>query len=226
MGSTGTPSGALADLAQWWLERMDTQPVIARELACHAGSISDARAAVDQAVDEGATLIVPRVAERDDIAARTIITLLTHRNAAAAVHQPAGMTDVDWITLTAAVRDRVAQTMSLRADPERLAAEQGAKGIAFATGVLLQCAQRRTPAILEGTDELAAAVVADRLDPSAHFWWRAATTSPDVGRTAAAQRIDLHPGLALDLDDDSGLGARATLALLELVHPTVAAGSA
>ena len=69
----------------------------------------------------------------------------------------------------------------------------------------------------DGTDEHAAALVADRLCYRASGWWRAGATSADPARAAAADRIDLAAGLPLALTDDEGKGAAATLALLQLV---------
>jgi nicotinate-nucleotide--dimethylbenzimidazole phosphoribosyltransferase len=89
--------------------------------------------------------------------------------------------------------------------------------VAAVVGVLLSAAARRTPCLVDGTDELAAALVADRLCYRAKGWWRAGSDSPDPGRRAATERIDLAPGLPLGLTDDAGRGAEATLAILTLL---------
>ena len=89
---------ALADLATWWGTVSAGAPLTVAEIAPDAaGSVTDAIVegldAADRAVDAGATLLVPRVAVRDDVAARTLIALLTRREASAVVAQPDGMTE-------------------------------------------------------------------------------------------------------------------------------------
>ena len=171
-------------------------------------------AAADRAVDAGATLLVPRTRRRDDVAARAVIGLLTRREASAVVDQPDGMPDRAWMARCAAVRDLMAMAAEHRGEPVALLDAVGAGAIAATAGALLGAAARRTPCLVDGTDELAAALVADRLCYRAKGWWRAGADSPDPGRTAAVERIDLTRGLPLALTDDEGRGAQATLALL------------
>ena len=92
-----------------------------------------------------------------------------------------------------------------------------AAGSGAAVGVLLGGAARRTPSIVEGTGELAAALVADRLCFRAKDWWRTGSTSPDPARVAAGDRLAIAPGLPLGLTDDAGRGADATIALLAML---------
>lgn len=209
-------TGELAVLARWWHAVAADRPLAPVDVPCAAGTIAEGVAAADRAVDAGATLLVPRVAERNDLAARTVIALLTRREASSVVHQPVGLPDREWMARVAAVRDAVAASTELRGDPEQLTAALGASGIAVAVGVLLGAAARRTPVIVDGTDELAAALLADRICYRAKGWWRPGSTSPDPGRIAAVDRLDVASGVPLDLGDDAGLGARATLALLGL----------
>jgi nicotinate-nucleotide--dimethylbenzimidazole phosphoribosyltransferase len=154
------------------------------------------------------------VRDRDEIAARTVIALLTRREASTVLGQPVGMPDREWMAACAAVRDRMAEVVEHRGEPLVMLAALGATSIAAVAGSLLAASARRTPCLVDGTDELAAALVADRLCYRAKGWWRAGSDSPDPGRAAAVERIDLSPGLPLGLTDDAGKGAQATLALL------------
>lgn len=213
-------TGALADLLSWWRAvGGDSAPVVADIVADGALDSADAvawgLAAADRAIDAGATLVVPRVATRDDVAARAIVALLTRKEASAVVAQPAGMSDRDWMALCARVRDAAAEAVAYRGQPVALLDRLQAPRIAAVVGILLGAAARRTPALVDGTDELAAALAADRLCFRAKGWWRAGSDSPDPGRAAAADRIDLAAGLPLGLTDDAGRGARASLAMLE-----------
>ena len=211
-------TGELARLLRWWRSLSDG-PVRARWIddeppADPVDAVTWGVAAAERAVDAGATLIVPVSRSRDEVAARTLMALLTRKEASAVLPQPVGMPDRDWMAACAAVRDRAAAVIDLRGEPLALLAALPAPGIAFASGVLLGAAARRTPCLVDGTDELAAALVADRLCHRARGWWRAASDSPDPGRAAAIDRVDLAAGLPLALTDDAGRGAQATLALL------------
>ncbi len=216
-------TGALADLLGWWYAlAAPAQPrpaAIAVDVdaldvdsALRAGI-----AAADHAVDAGQSILVPRVTARDDVLARTVISLLSRKEASRILPQPTGMTDREWMTECAAVRDRAASVAEHRGAPVDLLAALSASGMAAVVGTLLAGAARRTPCLIDGTDELAAALVADRLCFRAKGWWRSASDSPDPGRTAAIDRMDLTAGLPLLLTDDRGRGAAATLALLDLL---------
>ncbi len=215
-------TGALADLAHWWSTVSAGAPLSATVLDPIApDSVPDAVLAgldaADRAIDSGATLLVPRVGPRDAEAARTVIALLTRKEASAVLAQPVGMTDREWMAGCAAVRDRAASSVEHRGEPLALLESLDAPGIALVVGVLLGAAARRTGCLVDGTDELAAALVADRICIRAKGWWRAGSDSPDPGREAAMERIDLAAGLPLGLSDDAGRGAEATLALLALL---------
>lgn len=218
----GDVTGVLADLDRWWRDCSHGGPLVVADLDPPAPdevlvAVDAGIEAVDRAVDAGATLLVPRVRTRDDEAARTLIALLTRKEASAVVFQSEGMRDRDWMAACAAVRDRAATAVDHRGDPVALLAAVHAPGIALVAGVLLAAAARRTPCLIDGTDELAAALVADRLCFRAKGWWRPATDSPDPGRAAAIDRVDLAPGLPFGLTDDAGRGAQATVALLGLL---------
>ncbi len=161
-------TGELAELASWWHRVSAGAPLrVARLDPVAPPSVTDAIQAgldaADRAIDSGATLLVPRVGAHDDVAARTLIALLTRKEASAVVAQPEGMTDRAWMAACATVRDRAAEAAEHRGEPVALLAAVDAPGIALAIGILLGGAARRTACIVDGTDELAAALVADRI---------------------------------------------------------------
>lgn len=213
-------TGVLAELLTWWRSLAGSATVTVATVGVEASAsafeaVLDGAQAADRAIDAGATLVVPTVRHRDDVAARTVIALLTRREASAVVGQPPGMTDRAWMQVCADVRDRAAECAAFRGEPLALLDAVSGPGIAATAGVLLAAAARRTPCLIDGTDELAAALVADRICFRAKGWWRAGSDSVDPGRSAAIDRIDLTPGLPLRLSDDAGRGAQATLALLD-----------
>jgi nicotinate-nucleotide--dimethylbenzimidazole phosphoribosyltransferase len=216
-------TGELRALLSWWRTVSDGgAPRVAQVTASPASS--DARAslhaglvAADRAVDAGATLLIPRADPRDDKAARALIATLTRTEAPVVVPQPAGMTDRQWMLEVSAVRDDARRLSADRGDAVALLDGVGGFGIGFVVGVLLGAAARRTACLIDGTDESAAAVIADRLSSSAASWWMCGSGSADPARMAMAERVQLAPGLPLSLSDDVGMGAAATVALLRLL---------
>lgn len=218
-------TGSLGDLDVWWSQRAGAARPIAQVIVTEATgtSASDALllglASADRAIDSGITLLIPRVGARNIHAARSVIGLLTKRDASAVTHQPPGMADTEWMVACAEVRDLMADHRSLLGDQVALLDALGVPDIASVAGMLIGAAARRTPCILDGTDEWAGALVGDRLAHRARHWWRAATTSTDPARTAARDRIDVAPGLPLGLTDEDGWGARTVVALLDMIEP-------
>ncbi len=227
-------TGALGRLASWWTAlgpesggRLAPTTIGAPPVDGHAtGSSEDSVrrllvagiTAADRAVDAGATLLVvaPEPAGNADVddADRAVIAVLTRREASAVLPQPAGMTDRTWMARCEHVRELTAAAHGHRGDPVTLIGATGADAVAFTAGVLVAAAARRTPCLLDGTRALAAAVLADRIAYRARGWWLVASDSPDPARTAVVDRVDLTVALPLGLSDETGLGARAVLALL------------
>lgn len=222
-------TGRLADLRVWWSSVSGGSELIpARVTASSApggdclGALLLGAADVDRAVDSGATLAIPQLSKRDDLTALTVIALLTRREANRVVDQPEGMSDAQWMHRCAAVRDRTAHAAAHLGDHLALLDALDATDVAATAGMLLGAAARRTPCLIVGTGEWAAALVADRMSHVARTWWRPATTSPDPAQQVAAERIGLDPLIPLDLTDEAGLGAEAVIALLRV---TESAGS-
>lgn len=220
-------TGRLAELHTWWAavgSGSEPTPLLVEAPSASDGDCLDAlllgAAAADRAVDSGATLAIPRVVQYDSLTALTVTALLTRREANRVVGQPEGVSDEEWMDRCAAIRDRCAVASSHLGDHLALLEALGATSIAATAGILLGAAARRTPCLIVGTDEWAAALVADRMNHLARSWWRPATTSPDPAQMAAAERIGLDPLLPLDLSDQEGLGADAVVALLRLTEST------
>ena len=214
-------TGELADLDLWWrrintsaqVQEVVLRPSGADPMDCLMTGIEQA----ERAVDSGVNLLIPAVAASQQVSARTIIALLTKSDSSSVLGQPAGMTDQSWMDQCAQIRDEIAGLRESIGEPLQLLVRLGAEGIAGAVGVLLAGAARATPCLIDGTDTWAAAVIADRLNHRARQWWRSSTSSLDPAWTAARERIDLAPGLPLDLTDEAGWGAQANVALLQLL---------
>lgn len=222
-----TVTGELRDLLAWWnsLDGMravnvsDVDVTADPGIACAEALLAGA-AAADRAIDSGATLLVPHMSQRDARSARIVIAVLARTEAPVVVAQPEGMPDREWMAAVADVRDQCARLGSMRAETMALLDDLQAPALAFCAGVLLAAAARRTACIVDGTDEHAAALVADRVSTRAKAWWTAGSRSSDLARQAAVDRIGLREGLPLALADESGWGARSTISLLHLLVGT------
>lgn len=222
-------TGALAALDSWWTRLVGDAPVVVDwvttgtdEPDCTSALVAGL-AAAERAVDSGATLLIPRIPRMpadspDHTVARAIIGLLTKRDASSVLGQPVGMPDAEWMAECARIRDTMAEHRALLGEHLALLDALDARAVSAAAGVLIGAAARRTPCIVDGTDEWAAALVADRLAHRARHWWRAASTSSDPARIAARDRTDVPAGLPLELDDDEGWGARTAVTLLQMVR--------
>lgn len=217
-------TGALRDLAAWWAAVSGGAAVHSLHMTAPDQPDADAVASVvagvaaaDAAVDSGATLLVPRVSRRHDTLARTIIGALTKVEPQALVPQPVGLPDRQWMSTVTQVRDGVWRGTVNGTDALALIDNPDADQIAWCAGVLLGAAARRTACLVDGTDESAAALVADRLSSRASSWWTSGSQSADPARAAMADRAAVNPGPPLGLSDDAGMGIASTLALLDVI---------
>lgn len=102
-----------------------------------------------------------------------------------------------WAELVTGVRDGLPAARAITGDPEQLVADPL---LGRVTGLLAQCAVRRTPVVLGGSPVLAAAALAaERMAPGARRWWLAASTSPSSAVGLAYADLALSPMLDLGL---------------------------
>lgn len=213
-GSAEPTRDAVAALGSWWQTRRPDGRIASVDLGLLAGGWAQGLTAARAAIDDEATILVPRCA--DSPASRAIIALLTRREASAVVHQPPGMTDRQWVGACEEVRDAMTGLAELRAEPLTLVERLDGDGVGAVAGALLAAAAAGVPCLLDGTGALAGALVADRLCHRARGWWLPSSDSPDPARAAAIERLGLTPALSLGTDDDSGRAARAVLAVLSV----------
>lgn len=190
---------------------VDTDDACSRDDALAAALAGAARA--DEEADAGTDLLLLALTGDDlTVPAATLIGLLTRSDAAAVT-----ATDIDdatWMLRCAATRDAMRRGRPLLSDhPALLGAVAGAD-LAFATGLLVQAAARRTPVLLDGPVSAAAALVAARLSFRAPGWWLPAGVSPDPAHGLALGRLDLEPVLDLRLRGDDGTAALLAVPVL------------
>lgn len=193
------------------LGRVEVEDACSREEAS-AALFAGATVADDEA-DSGTDLLA--VALPDPalaVPAASLVGLLTRSDASAVT--ATGQSDADWMVACAATRDAMRRGRPLLAEQLALLATVGGEDLAFATGLLLRAAGRRTPVVLDGPVSAAAAMVAARLAFRAPAWWLAGSLSPDPGHRLALERLSLDPVLDLGLRADDGTGALLAIPVL------------
>lgn len=172
-------------------------------------------AIADDEIDAGADLIIiGDMGIGNTTSASAIVGLLGPADAIAVVGRGTGIDDETWMRKCAAVRDAMRRGKELKASPMELLATIGGPDIAAMVGMLLRCAQRRTPVILDGTVSTAAALIAHRAAYRARDWWQAGHRSTEPAHTTALGRLDLTPLLELDMRLGEGTGALLAIPLI------------
>lgn len=164
----------------------------------------------DRLVDSGADLVVV-AGGGERTPALVLLAALLDRD-------PVGVTGTTaapgWATLVADVRDGLRASRPHLADPGALLDAARAVEAAELTGLLLQCAVRRTPVLLSAAaDVWAAALVAQRIAPTVDGWLIAGCSPRSPVTALAIGELRLSPLLDLEID----LPAAAELALGVLV---------
>jgi nicotinate-nucleotide--dimethylbenzimidazole phosphoribosyltransferase len=123
--------------------------------------------------------------------------------------------DERWMRDVVAVRDGLRAVRGLAGQPEALLRGLGSPALAAATGLLLQSAARRTPALLDGPGAAAAGLLARGQAWECSDWWQLAPALEDpLGeRVVAGLRLTPLPGVAVPVEDGtSALLAAGVLA--------------
>jgi NaMN:DMB phosphoribosyltransferase len=178
---TGIPTGDLLRLANWWQEN---RPRDERSIAwiVDPSDASAAEMAVNSAVDSGATVIA-LLALGDSDAARAVVSRLARATPAQVRDQPAGTSDLEWMSQVAAIRDA-------RADETAQTSDQA---IAACAAALAAATKRATPVVFDGLIAHAAAMSAGEFDAT----WLPASSSTDPAITLAQEHWKVRPAVDL-----------------------------
>jgi Phosphoribosyltransferase len=128
---------------------------------------------------------------------------------------PGEFSDADWIVQVAAIRDGLRPVRGIRDQPERLLEVLDSPSLAAGTGLLLQAAARRTPALLDGPGAAACALLAHRIARPTRSWWQATDGGGSVLHDRVLAELRLDPLTRLGLRIEDGTAARIGLGLLE-----------
>ena len=199
---TSEPTGDLLRLASWWQEY---RPRGERNIAwiLDPADASTAEMAVNSAVDSGSTVIA-LLALGDSEAARAVVSSRARVTPAQVRDQPADMSDLEWMSQVAAIRDA-------RADETAQTSDQA---IAACAAALAAATKRATPVVFDGLIAHAAAMTAGEFNAS----WLPASSSTDPAITLAQEHWNARPGVDLHSRGNDDLGIRAVFALLDLVE--------
>jgi nicotinate-nucleotide--dimethylbenzimidazole phosphoribosyltransferase len=119
----------------------------------------------------------------------------------------------DWAALLGEVRTGLLRARPHVADPAAMLSALGDPELARLSGLLAQCAVRRTPVVLGSSSVVAgAALLTERLAPGAAAWWLAGDTPAAPGAQKALADLGLTP--LLDLRLPSGGAGPAAQVLL------------
>ena len=178
------------------------------------GTVEGGVAAADALADAGCDLLLVGAAG-DPVPGLVVVAALLDLEPVQAVGTSAGN---DWAALTTGVRDGLRGARMHVGNPEGLLAVVASAALAHLTGVLAQCAVRRTPVVLDGAPvTAAAAVLAERLAAGAPAWQLAGQVPPAPGARLGLQDLGLS-GL-LDLGLALPVGAQLAWSLVEQALP-------
>jgi phosphoribosyltransferase-like protein len=173
----------------------------------------------DDAIDAGADLLLVSLpsSDRDDLSWQVLAVHLLDIDLVEATGWPNldRITDAEWSNRVAALRDGLRPVRGIRNEPERLLTELASPALAAGTGLLLQAAARRTPALLDGPGAAACALLAHRVARAGRNWWQA-TDAGDLGlHDRILTELRLFPLTRLGLPGEDATAARIGLGLLE-----------
>ncbi len=185
-------------------------------------SLALGRATADSEIDAGTDLVIPLLVNDDaDLTAAAVIGLFTRSDAATVTSTSDTQSDAEWMDRCASVRDAMRAGRPEMGEPLEVLENVGAGPLAALVGVLLQSAARATPAMIDGRDSCAAALVAQRITRSATPWWIAATTSADRAVVRSLDHLEIPVVTNLHMHSNTGVGALAALPVLQVAMTTL-----
>jgi nicotinate-nucleotide--dimethylbenzimidazole phosphoribosyltransferase len=183
-------------------------------------------ALADAETDAGTDLVIPGdMGIGSTTACAAVVAGVLGIEAASVVGRGTGVDDAGWRRKVDAVETALRRVGSPMA-PLDAVRRLGGPDIAAMVGLLLGCAARRTPVLLDGvvsvTAALVAAEVAAEVAPAATAWWLASHRSTEPAQQAALARLGMEPLLDLGLRLGEGTGALVALPLVQAAIATLA----
>lgn len=218
LGRLGPALAFLATAQGAWPPRT---PTAVRRVVVHDadGGLEQGVALADEIADGGGDLVVLS-ADAEQTTGIVVVAALLDLEPVQAVGT---VGSADWAGLIAGVRDGLRTARDHLADPHGLLDATASPALSVTTGLLAQCAVRRTPVLLDGSPLVCgAALVAERLAPGGAAWWLAGQAPPNPAAARALADLGLVP--LLDLQLATPLGGDVALGVLlqavEAVRPS------
>jgi NaMN:DMB phosphoribosyltransferase len=206
----------LADLPGVTMKDVVLQGDSTMEAAAEAGS-----SAVDAAVDAGCDLLICSAAVPAALTT-TLVAVLLRLSAVEVVADSDHLDDAAWAELVADIRDRSRAVRGLEDDPIAVLHALDSPELAALVAMLLRAAARRTPVLLDGPPDSAAALCATRHSILGSWWRLAAATSSDPATARAIDALGLEPVTALECRLGGGAAGLTALPLLRAAQAFVA----
>jgi nicotinate-nucleotide--dimethylbenzimidazole phosphoribosyltransferase len=162
----------------------------------------------------GAIVALGEMGIANSTAASALTACLLELDPAAVCGRGTGIDDAGLERKVAAVRRALAVNRPAPSDPLGALAAVGGLEIAALAGVVLGCAARRTPVLVDGFITAAATLAAVGLQPRCAGMLIAAHRSPEPGHAAILEALALDPLLDLGLRLGEGSGAALALPLV------------
>jgi nicotinate-nucleotide--dimethylbenzimidazole phosphoribosyltransferase len=181
--------------------------------AVDAAIRAGARVADDE-VDSGADLLIAAAAGPAGPSSDVVVSIMALTEPVKVVGLSTNLSDAQWMTWVAAVRDARLRGLPHRHEVAELLATVGGLELAALTGFLLRAAARRTPVLLDGVAAAAAALLAREVAPNVVRWWQPGAGSTRPAHALALEEFAGMPILGLQLRVEDGVGAVLAVPLL------------
>jgi nicotinate-nucleotide--dimethylbenzimidazole phosphoribosyltransferase len=176
----------------------------------------------DAETDAGTDLVIPgdMGIGSTTACAAIVARLLRIDDASSVVGRGTGVDDDTWNRKVGAVETALRRATT--GSPLDALRSLGGPDLAAMVGLLIGCAARRTPVLLDGVVSVTAALVAAELAPAATAWWLASHRSTEPAQRAALAHLGMEPLLDLGLRLGEGTGALVALPILQAAIATLA----
>jgi nicotinate-nucleotide--dimethylbenzimidazole phosphoribosyltransferase len=192
------------------IDRADALSAADCRYALRAGQII-----ADVEIDAGADLlIVGDMGIGNTTPAAAVIAATFGLTADQVVGRGTGIDDVRLLRKSEVIAAALRRVGDRAADPEVRLAALGAADFAATVGFLRTAARRGVPVLLDGIVSVAAAGVAEDLEPGMIAWCAAGHRSTEPAQQLALEKLGLEPILDLDLRLGEGTGALTALPVL------------
>jgi nicotinate-nucleotide--dimethylbenzimidazole phosphoribosyltransferase len=142
-----------------------------------------------------------------------LIAHFTQTSAQQVTGRGSGIDDETYSRKIEIVANLIARTKN-EEEPIKILADIGGIEIAALTGYILRAASLQVPVVLDGVNTLAAATVAQAINPEVNQFLIAGHLSSDPGSLIAIAHLQLQPILDLDLRLGEGTGALLSIPLI------------